>query len=89
MPNIINHLKHCQLQISLICLPFAYTGSTHMVAMDLIVINSLYFIAKLEIITPSDPEQRGCQLSLKFFCSAEEINQKLYQKGVIVSLIFI
>ncbi|XP_065886562.1 kynureninase-like isoform X2 [Dysidea avara] len=41
--------------------------------------------ATVEIITPSDPEQRGCQLSLKLSCPVEEINQKLYQKGVICS----
>ena len=39
----------------------------------------------MEIITPSNPEQRGCQLSLKFSCSAEEVQKKLLHQGTLVS----
>lgn len=38
-----------------------------------------------EIITPRDPEQRGCQLSLKFNCDISRIYQQLVKRGVVVS----
>eukprot|EP01098_Paradermamoeba_levis_P007571 TRINITY_DN3132_c0_g1_i2.p1 TRINITY_DN3132_c0_g1~~TRINITY_DN3132_c0_g1_i2.p1 ORF type:complete len:337 (+),score=79.31 TRINITY_DN3132_c0_g1_i2:517-1527(+) len=40
---------------------------------------------KIAIITPSDPEQRGCQLSLRFLFdkTAREVEEKLNEKGVV------
>lgn len=38
------------------------------------------------MITPSDPNQRGCQLSLKFAKPARAIYDRLQQSGVIVDL---
>jgi len=51
-------------------------------------INSdVYFcIVYVEIITPSDPDQRGCQLSLRFSCATEDVNQKFHHQGIIVSV---
>lgn len=37
----------------------------------------------LETITPSDPAQRGCQLSLRFRSGAREILQRLHESGVL------
>ena len=41
----------------------------------------------VEIITPSDPNQRGAMLCLKLSSnySVEEVNEKLIQQGVVVS----
>lgn len=53
-----------------------------------------YYLAKIEgrerrvtceIITPRDPNQRGCQLSLKFSCDISKIYQQLAKRGVAVS----
>ncbi len=38
---------------------------------------------KLEILTPSDAEQRGCQLSLRFFGNGKEVFNKLIASDVI------
>lgn len=38
---------------------------------------------KLEILTPSDPEQRGCQLSLRFLRNGREVFNKLIASDVI------
>lgn len=38
---------------------------------------------KLEILTPADPEQRGCQLSLKFSGNGKEVFNKLMSSNVI------
>ena len=46
-----------------------------------------YFsIVSVEIITPSKPDQRGCQLSLRFSCLTEDVHQKLHHQGIIVSV---
>jgi kynureninase len=37
-----------------------------------------------EIITPSDPKQRGCQLSLLFHKRGHELFKKLTANGIIV-----
>ena len=44
-----------------------------------------FFLVTMDVITPSDPNQRGCQLSLRFSCLIEDVHQKLYQQGIIVS----
>ena len=44
-----------------------------------------FFLVTMDVITPSDPNQRGCQLSLRFSCLVEDVHQKLYQQGIIVS----
>lgn len=43
--------------------------------------------ASIHIITPSDPEQRGCQLSLSFSIPVKEVHKELEKRGVAVSLI--
>ena len=40
----------------------------------------------MDVITPSDPNQSGCQLSLRFSCSIEDVHHKLHQQGIIVSM---
>ena len=40
----------------------------------------------VKIITPSDPNQRGCQMSLKFSCSdVDKVHKQLLCQGTIVS----
>lgn len=39
----------------------------------------------VHIITPSDPEQRGCQLSLSFPFQIRKVFQELEKRGVVVS----
>ncbi|KAH7726243.1 kynureninase [Aphelenchoides avenae] len=52
-----------------------------------------YYLAKIdgkerrvtcEILTPRDPNQRGCQLSLKFSCDISKIYQQMVKRGVAV-----
>jgi kynureninase len=40
-------------------------------------------------ITPKDPRQRGCQLSLKFNTSIDRIYKELVKRGVAVRIQFI
>lgn len=40
--------------------------------------------APIQIITPEDPDQRGCQLSLILTRKGKEVYQKLMQDGIIV-----
>jgi len=37
----------------------------------------------LRIITPSDPEQRGCQLSLAFSCDLNQVHRRIERRGVV------
>jgi hypothetical protein len=37
-----------------------------------------------EILTPSDPDQRGAQLSLKFFANVKYIHEELESFGIVV-----
>lgn len=39
----------------------------------------------VEIVTPRDPNQRGCQLSLKFSLSIQRVFVELEKRGVVVS----
>jgi len=39
----------------------------------------------IDIFTPSDPEQRGCQLSLCFSIPIKEIYRQLTMRGIVVS----
>lgn len=39
---------------------------------------------KFKIITPKDPHQRGCQLSLKFVCDIHLIYKELIKRGIAV-----
>lgn len=41
----------------------------------------------VRIITPSDPKQRGCQLSLCFSINIRAVFQELEKRGVAVSLL--
>ncbi|MBS1493020.1 MAG: kynureninase [Bacteroidetes bacterium] len=47
------------------------------------LLNENKLTEKLEILTPSDPEQRGCQLSLRFFGNGKEVFNKLISSDVI------
>ena len=40
----------------------------------------------VEIITPRDPAQRGCQLSLRFSHPVKEVHQTINKLGVVVSV---
>ena len=40
----------------------------------------------VHIITPSDPQQRGCQLSLSFSVPIRRVFQELEKRGVAVSI---
>lgn len=42
--------------------------------------------ASVHIITPSDPEQRGCQLSLSFSRPIRAVFQELEKRGVVVRI---
>lgn len=37
------------------------------------------------LITPEDPEERGCQLSLTFSFPLKQVHQELTKRGVVVS----
>eukprot|EP00761_Pharyngomonas_kirbyi_P013078 gb/GECH01013105.1/.p1 GENE.gb/GECH01013105.1/~~gb/GECH01013105.1/.p1 ORF type:complete len:590 (+),score=146.47 gb/GECH01013105.1/:1-1770(+) len=39
---------------------------------------------KAQILTPRDPERRGCQLSIAMPCSTKEMEEKLLKKGIVV-----
>lgn len=41
----------------------------------------------IKIFTPTDPEQRGCQLSLNFSIHINTIFKKLTEQGVVVSTV--
>jgi kynureninase len=41
----------------------------------------------VEIITPSDPEQRGAQLSIKFSVPIAKVFVELKKRGVVVSML--
>lgn len=41
------------------------------------------------IITPSDPEQRGCQLSLKFNVDISHVYDELVKRGVAVCIYYL
>ena len=38
---------------------------------------------RVEILTPSDPEARGCQLSLKVLGGAQAVFESLSQRGIV------
>jgi kynureninase len=40
----------------------------------------------LTVLTPSDPAQRGCQLSLLFKCDVRALNQHLEAQGVVCDI---
>jgi len=40
-------------------------------------------LQKITILTPSDPLQRGCQLSLRLHSDASEVAKKLAENGII------
>ena len=38
------------------------------------------------MVTPSDPEQRGCCLALRLSCSGDEVVKKMLERGIAVSI---
>jgi len=42
-------------------------------------------IATVKVITPNDPDQRGCCLALKLSCSGEEVCKRMLKRGIAVS----
>ncbi|XP_031548859.1 kynureninase-like [Actinia tenebrosa] len=38
----------------------------------------------VKIITPADPKDRGCQLSVKFSCPVQKVHKELEKRGVVV-----
>ena len=38
-----------------------------------------------ELLTPSDPEQRGAQLSIKFLRNTFTLHEELEKRGIVVS----
>jgi len=45
--------------------------------------------AYYELVTPGDPAQRGCQLSLKFSVDLHQVYKELQRRGVVVRLLFV
>ena len=43
-------------------------------------------VVTVEIITPRDPAQRGCQLSLRFSQPVKEVHETIKKLGVVVSI---
>ena len=39
----------------------------------------------MKVITPSDPDQRGCCLALRLSCSGDEVCKMMLERGIAVS----
>ena len=39
----------------------------------------------MKVITPSDPDQRGCCLALRLSCSGDEVCKRMLERGIAVS----
>ena len=44
--------------------------------------------AKLDLLTPVNPEERGAQLSIRFSQNVRKVHIELEKRGVVVSLFF-
>ena len=45
-----------------------------------------FSIATVRVVTPSDPEQRGCCLAVRFSCSGDEVCKRMLERGIAVSV---
>ena len=41
---------------------------------------------QVSVISPADPEQRGCQLSLRFSIPVKKVIEEIEKRGVVVSV---
>ena len=45
-------------------------------------------LIQVDIVTPQDPQQRGCQLSVKFSIEVDKVFNELSKEGVVVSYVY-
>lgn len=64
------------------------TGYLEFLIENLLNSNKINNSVSAKIITPRDPEQRGCQLSLRFNCDIHAIFSELVKRGIAVCFFF-
>lgn len=61
------------------------TGYLEFLIENLLIKNKTEENIFVKIITPRDPNQRGCQLSLHFECDIQKLFNELIKRGIAVS----